>query len=85
MFFYNRTQQTFIPVVADAIEGILLGLLTKHAGSVRKDFALIIIGLLLTDLFQEQIVAGVMAAASLWMPTTHPYKGVRRVDTQNIL
>ena len=50
-FFSNRTQQTFIPVVANAIDGTLLGLLTKHAGSVRKGFALII-GLLQTGLFQ---------------------------------
>lgn len=60
----------------------MVGLVTKHAGSVRKGFALIF-GLLLSGLFQangsgissEQIVGGLMAAASLWMHTTHPYKG----------
>ena len=81
-FFSNWTPQTFIPVVTNAIGGILVGLVTKHAGSVRKGFALIF-GLLLSGLFQangsgirsEQIVGGLMAAASLWMHTTHPYKG----------
>ena len=80
-FFSNWTPQTFIPVVTNAIGGILVGLVTKHAGSVRKGFALIF-GLLLSGLFQangsgirsEQVVGGLMAAASLWMHTVHPYK-----------
>lgn len=80
-FFSNWTPQTFIPVITNAIGGILVGLVTKHAGSVRKGFALIF-GLLLSGLFQangsgirsEQIVGGLMAAASLWMHTVHPYK-----------
>lgn len=80
-FFSNWTPQTFIPVVTNAIGGILVGLVTKHAGSVRKGFALIF-GLLLSGLFQangsgircEQVVGGLMAAASLWLHTVHPYK-----------
>jgi len=79
-FFSNWTPQTFIPVVTNAIGGILVGLVTKHAGSVRKGFALIF-GLLLSGIFQangsgirsEQIVGGLMAAVSLWMHTVHPY------------
>jgi UDP-sugar transporter A1/2/3 len=71
-FFSNWTPQTFIPVVTNAIGGILVGLVTKHAGSVRKGFALIF-GLLLSGLFQangsgirsEQIIGGAMAAMSL--------------------
>ncbi|EED95628.1 hypothetical protein THAPSDRAFT_16344, partial [Thalassiosira pseudonana CCMP1335] len=50
-FFSNWTPQTFIPVVTNAIGGILVGLVTKHAGSVRKGFALIF-GLLLSGIFQ---------------------------------
>ncbi|KAL3803867.1 hypothetical protein HJC23_004029 [Cyclotella cryptica] len=80
-FFSNWTPQTFIPVITNAIGGILVGLVTKHAGSVRKGFALIF-GLLLSGLFQangsgirsEQVIGGLMAAASLWMHTVHPYK-----------
>ena len=56
-------------------------LVTKHAGSVRKGFALIF-GLLLSGLIQagsagvtpEQVVGGVIAAVSLWLHMTSPYK-----------
>jgi len=80
-FFDNWTPHTFIPVITNSIGGILVGLVTKHAGSVRKGFALIF-GLLLSGLFQangsgirtEQIIGGSLAAASLWMHTVHPYK-----------
>ena len=80
-FFDNWTPHTFIPVITNSIGGILVGLVTKHAGSVRKGFALIF-GLLLSGLVQangtgvrkEQIVGGLLAATSLWMHTVHPYK-----------
>jgi UDP-sugar transporter A1/2/3 len=80
-FFSNWTPETFIPVVTNSIGGILVGLVTKHAGSVRKGFALIF-GLLLSGIFQaggagigaHQVVGGLLAAASLWMHTVHPYK-----------
>lgn len=80
-FFDNWTAHTFIPVITNSIGGILVGLVTKHAGSVRKGFALIF-GLLLSGLFQangagvrpEQIIGGTLAAMSLWMHTVHPYK-----------
>jgi len=80
-FFSNWTPETFIPVITNSIGGILVGLVTKHAGSVRKGFALIF-GLLLSGIFQaggagirtHQIVGGLLAATSLWMHTLHPYK-----------
>jgi len=82
-FFSNWTPETFIPVLTNSIGGILVGLVTKHAGSVRKGFALIF-GLLLSGIFQamlggsgiraHQIVGGLLAATSLWMHTTNPYK-----------
>ena len=80
-FFSNWTPETFIPVVTNSIGGILVGLVTKHAGSVRKGFALIF-GLLLSGIFQaggagirtHQIAGGLLAATSLWMHTVHPYK-----------
>jgi len=69
--------QVFIPIVTNAIGGILVGLVTKYAGSVRKGFALIF-GILLSGLLQsesvsnEQIVGGILAAVSLWMHATNP-------------
>ncbi|KAL9183815.1 hypothetical protein ACHAXT_004671 [Thalassiosira profunda] len=80
-FFSNWTKETFIPVITNSIGGILVGLVTKHAGSVRKGFALIF-GLLLSGIFQangagvgsHQVIGGLLAAASLWMHTVHPYK-----------
>mmetsp|Transcript_14104 Transcript_14104/g.24052 ORF Transcript_14104/g.24052 Transcript_14104/m.24052 type:complete len:499 (+) Transcript_14104:205-1701(+) len=80
-FFSNWTPETFIPVITNSIGGILVGLVTKHAGSVRKGFALIF-GLLLSGIFQaggagirsHQIAGGLLAATSLWMHTVHPYK-----------
>lgn len=80
-FFANWTPETFIPVLTNSIGGILVGLVTKHAGSVRKGFALIF-GLLLSGMFQaggagiqtHHVLGGLMTAASLWIYTTHPYK-----------
>lgn len=75
-FFSNWTPETLIPVLTNSIGGILVGLVTKHAGSVRKGFTLIF-GLLLSGLLQasgtgiqaHQIIGGLLAAASLWMHT----------------
>lgn len=86
-YFSNWTPETFIPVFTNSIGGILVGLVTKHAGSVRKGFALIF-GLLLSGIFQangagignHQIVGGLLAATSLWMHTVHPYKPPPPVD-----
>jgi UDP-sugar transporter A1/2/3 len=82
-FFHNWTLPTMIPIATSAAGGILVGLVTKYAGSVRKGFALIF-GILLSGLFQaatnpddvistEQIIGGLVAAISLWMHATHPY------------
>jgi UDP-sugar transporter A1/2/3 len=80
-FFSSWTPETFIPVITNSIGGILVGLVTKHAGSVRKGFALIF-GLLISGILQangagvgtHQVVGGLLAATSLWMHTVHPYK-----------
>jgi UDP-sugar transporter A1/2/3 len=69
--------QVFIPILTNAVGGILVGLVTKYAGSVRKGFALIF-GILLSGLLQsesvsnEQIIGGILAAVSLWMHATNP-------------
>lgn len=79
-FFHGWTKQTWIPVVTNALGGILVGLVTKYAGSVRKGFALIF-GLLLSGILQskggegvskEQVVGGILAAVSLWMYSSFP-------------
>jgi len=88
-FFSNWTPETFIPVITSSIGGILVGLVTKHAGSVRKGFALIF-GLLISGILQangagigtHQIVGGLLAAASLWMHTLHPYKPLPAANSE---
>ncbi|KAK1591783.1 hypothetical protein Q3G72_013613 [Acer saccharum] len=50
-FFYAWTPLTLIPVLANALGGILVGLVTSHAGGVRKGFV-IVSALLVTALLQ---------------------------------
>ena len=86
-FFDQWTIQTLIPVFTNAIGGIIVGLVTKYAGSVRKGFALIF-GMVLTGAVQSikdgvplsrsQIVGACLAACSLWMHTTNPHKVSRQ-------
>ncbi|EEC43702.1 predicted protein [Phaeodactylum tricornutum CCAP 1055/1] len=76
------TWQTWIPLATNAAGGILVGLVTKHAGSVRKGFALII-GMFLSGVLQnvvgserqvtsQQWAGGSLAALSLWLYTAYP-------------
>jgi solute carrier family 35 (UDP-sugar transporter), member A1/2/3 len=80
------TVGTLIPIATNAAGGIVVGLVTKYAGSVRKGFALIF-GILLSGLVQEfftnrtevggsvrpeQIVGGLLAAVSLYLHATNP-------------
>ncbi|CAJ1938102.1 unnamed protein product [Sphenostylis stenocarpa] len=50
-FFYGWTPLTLIPVMFNALGGILVGLVTSHAGGVRKGFV-IVSALLITALLQ---------------------------------
>ncbi|KAK4411671.1 UDP-N-acetylglucosamine transporter ROCK1 [Sesamum angolense] len=50
-FFYGWTPLTWIPVVLNAVGGILVGLVTSYAGGVRKGFV-IVSALLVTALLQ---------------------------------
>ncbi|XP_044500484.1 UDP-N-acetylglucosamine transporter ROCK1-like [Mangifera indica] len=50
-FFYGWTPLTWIPVLSNALGGILVGLVTTHAGGVRKGF-IIVSALLVTALLQ---------------------------------
>merc|ERR1712157_371343 len=81
---HTWTKETFIPIFVNAIGGILVGLVTKYAGSVRKGFALIF-GLLISGLVQletqgvskEQIIGGILAAISLYLHSNFPYKQIK--------
>ena len=82
-FWNNWTIQTWIPIVTNSIGGIIVGLVTKYAGSVRKGFALIF-GILLSGISQaifdsassittEHVIGGILAGISLWLHATNPY------------
>ncbi len=49
--FQNWTIPTLIPIITNAMGGIIVGLVTKYAGAVKKGFALIF-GLLLSGILQ---------------------------------
>ncbi|BBN08049.1 hypothetical protein MPTK1_4g08410 [Marchantia polymorpha subsp. ruderalis] len=57
-FFFGWTPLTMLPVVTNALGGILVGLVTMYAGGVKKGFV-IVSALLVTALLQV-IVDGVM-------------------------
>lgn len=82
---YGWTSRTWLPVLTNASGGVIVGLVTKHAGAVRKGFALIF-GLLLSGILQtklskeedggvtpEQLVGGIIASVSLWMHAKFPH------------
>ena len=81
--FYNWTPKTIIPVITNALGGMIVGLVTKYAGSVKKGFALIF-GILISGIIQamtggngvqiEQIIGGLIAALSLLIHNAYPYK-----------
>lgn len=81
-FWNGWTVTTFIPIFTNAVGGIIVGLVTKYAGSVSKGFALIF-GMFLSGVFQalvtdegvsmEQSVGGMLAAISLYLHATHPH------------
>jgi len=80
-FFHQWTPQTFIPIITNSVGGIIVALVTKYAGAVRKGFALIF-GILISGLIQaetgglatEQVMGGFLAAASLYLHTMFPFK-----------
>ena len=86
-FWNGWTTTTWIPIFTNSIGGIIVGLVTKYAGSVKKGFALIF-GIFLSGVVQaalqpdvgvskEQAVGGVLAAISLWIHATNPPKEKR--------
>mmetsp|Transcript_11862 Transcript_11862/g.17680 ORF Transcript_11862/g.17680 Transcript_11862/m.17680 type:complete len:332 (+) Transcript_11862:1-996(+) len=82
-FFDQWTFLTLVPILTNSAGGILVGLVIKYAGTIRKGFALIF-GILISGIVQslidenktlseEDIAGGVLAALSLWMHASFPY------------
>lgn len=79
--WHGWTFYTFIPIVSNSCGGIVVGLVTKFAGSVRKGFALIF-GILLSGIIQaivlqetissQHLLGGLVAAISLYLHATSP-------------
>lgn len=88
-FWNGWTASTWIPIFTNSVGGIIVGLVTKYAGSVRKGFALIL-GMFLSGMVQalvteegvsiEQGIGGALAAVSLWMHATNPHVTKAKVD-----
>lgn len=84
-FWYGWTPMTMVPIVTNSVGGIIVGLVTKYAGAVRKGFGLIF-GLFISGLIQgretgvttEQIIGGFLAGISLWMHATNPAAPVEK-------
>lgn len=78
---HGWTLHTLIPVVANSLGGIIVGLVTKYAGGVAKGFALIA-GILLTAFLQACMtatppplhhwLAAVLVAISTYLHATYP-------------
>ena len=88
-FWSGWTPWTMIPIFTNSVGGIIVGLVTKYAGSVRKGFALIF-GIFISGLLQapdtgvsrEQIVGGLLAGISLWMHANNQAKPEARKTTK---
>jgi solute carrier family 35 (UDP-sugar transporter), member A1/2/3 len=93
-FWRDWTVSAFIPIITNSVGGIIVGLVTKYAGSVRKGFALIF-GILISAVIQanlqpnnatitkEQLVGGVLATISLYLHAKYPpYSGLPLDTTQ---
>ncbi|KAG0471192.1 hypothetical protein HPP92_015738 [Vanilla planifolia] len=88
-FFYGWTLWTLVPVVSNAVGGILVGLVTAHAGGVRKGFV-IVSALLVTALLQFVfdskppsvfcLVALPLVMSSIYVYQKYPYVARKKED-----
>jgi solute carrier family 35 (UDP-sugar transporter), member A1/2/3 len=89
-FWHGWTPLTLLPIATNSAGGIIVGLVTKHAGSVRKGFALIL-GIFLSGLIQAafqpelsiesaHIAGGLLAAVSLYLHSTFPPMDKTKAD-----
>jgi UDP-sugar transporter A1/2/3 len=80
--FFGWDLYTFIPILSQSLGGIIVGLITKFAGSEMKGFALIS-GLLLTAYFEAifgsnslrsvHYIALIIVIISIYLHTKFPY------------
>jgi solute carrier family 35 (UDP-sugar transporter), member A1/2/3 len=81
-FWEGWSPNTLIPIFTNSAGGLVVGLVTKHAGVVRKGFALTF-GILLSGIVQsvlqpdmpityEHILGGAIAALSLYLHAAFP-------------
>ncbi|PKI66233.1 hypothetical protein CRG98_013401 [Punica granatum] len=82
-FFYGWTPLTLIPVISNALGGILVGLVTSYAGGVRKGFVIVsslIVTALLQFIFEGKppslycVVALPLVISSISMYQKYPYR-----------
>lgn len=82
-FFYGWTLLTMIPVLFNALGGILVGLVTSRAGGVRKGFVIVsalLVTALLQFIFEGKppsvycIVALPLVVSSISIYQKHPYR-----------
>ncbi|XP_042449412.1 UDP-N-acetylglucosamine transporter ROCK1-like [Zingiber officinale] len=88
-FFHGWTVWTWIPVVMNAVGGILVGLVTAHAGGVKKGFV-IVSALLVTALLQfifdgeppsvHCLVALPLVISSIVIYQKYPYVARKKED-----
>ncbi|KAL5751544.1 hypothetical protein ACOSQ2_022051 [Xanthoceras sorbifolium] len=87
-FFYAWTPLTLIPILANALGGILVGLVTSHAGGVRKGFVIVsalLVTAILQFLFEGKppslycLVAFPLVVSSISIYQKYPYR-VRKKD-----
>ncbi|OUZ99324.1 Nucleotide-sugar transporter [Macleaya cordata] len=80
-FFYGWTAVTLIPVLTNAVGGILVGLVTAHAGGVRK--ATLLVTAILQFIFDGRppsmycLLALPLVISSISVYQKYPYKGVQ--------
>uniref|UniRef100_A0A7S2KLQ9 Sugar phosphate transporter domain-containing protein n=1 Tax=Leptocylindrus danicus TaxID=163516 RepID=A0A7S2KLQ9_9STRA len=88
-FFHGYSLTTLIPIVNNSLGGILVGLITKKAGSVMKGFALIV-GIVLSVLLQallgsgdvnlEHYVGSMLVVLSMYLHNRFPHREKRKID-----
>merc|ERR1712194_680257 len=66
-FFDEWELSTLIPIMTNSVGGILVGMVIKYAGTVRKGFALIF-GILISGVFRRviRVCRGRMRWAGCW-------------------
>ncbi|XP_044469287.1 UDP-N-acetylglucosamine transporter ROCK1-like [Mangifera indica] len=86
-FFYGWTPLTLIPVILNALGGILVGLVTTHAGGVRKGFVIVsalLVTALLQFIFEGKppslycLIAFPLIVTSISIYQKYPYKAKKK-------